>query len=124
MKSNKIIVVLLLILTIVTTGFSQEKVTLSGTITAANSNETVIGANIVIKSIPAYTTTNEYGFYSITIPKGNYKIEFSSIGFQTKEVTLDLNKNTKLDVSISENSEELKEVIILKRKPPTLKKLK
>ena len=92
MKSNKIIAVLLL-LTIITTGFSQEKVTLSGTITAANSNETIIGANVVIKSIPAYTSTNEYGFYSITIPKGNYKIEISSIGFQTKEINVDLNIN-------------------------------
>ena len=51
MKINKIIAVLFLLLTIIANGFSQEKVTLSGTITAANSNETVIGANIVIKSI-------------------------------------------------------------------------
>ena len=122
MKINKIISVLLLLLTIIATGFSQEKVTLSGTISASNSNETVIGANIVIKSIPAYTTTNEYGFYSITIPKGNYKIEISSIGFQTKEINLDLNKNTKLNVSISENSEELQEVIITEKKTTNTQK--
>jgi hypothetical protein len=122
MKSNKITATLLLLLTIITTGFSQEKVTLSGTITAANSNETIIGSNIVIKSIPAYTSTNEYGFYSITIPKGNYKIEISSIGFQTKEINVDLNKNTKLNVSISENSEELQEVIITERKTTNTQK--
>ena len=122
MKSNKIITALLLLLTIITTGFSQEKVTLSGTITAANSNETIIGSNVVIKSIPAYTSTNEYGFYSITIPKGNYKIEISSIGFQTKEINVDLNKNTKLNVSISENSEELQEVIITEKKTTNTQK--
>ena len=122
MKSNKITATLLLLLTIITTGFSQEKVTLSGTITAANSNETIIGSNIVIKSIPAYTSTNEYGFYSITIPKGNYKIEISSIGFQTKEINVDLNKNTKLNVSISENSEELQEVIITEKKTTNTQK--
>ena len=122
MKSNKITATLLLLLTIITTGFSQEKVTLSGTITAANSNETIIGSNIVIKSIPAYTSTNEYGFYSITIPKGNYKIEISSIGFQTKEINVDLNKNTKLNVSISENSEELLEVIITEKKTTNTQK--
>ena len=122
MKSNKITATLLLLLTIITTGFSQEKVTLSGTITAANSNETIIGSNIVIKSIPAYTSTNEYGFYSITIPKGNYKIEISSIGFQTKEIKVDLNKNTKLNISISENSEELQEVIITEKKTTNTQK--
>ena len=122
MKSNKITATLLLLLTIITTGFSQEKVTLSGTITAANSNETIIGSNIVIKSIPAYTSTNEYGFYSITIPKGNYKIEISSIGFQTKEINVDLNKNTNLNVSISENSEELQEVIITEKKTTNTQK--
>ena len=119
MKSNKITATLLLLLTIITTGFSQEKVTLSGTITAANSNETIIGSNIVIKSIPAYTSTNEYGFYSITIPKGNYKIEISSIGFQTKEINVDLNKNTNLNVSISE---ELQEVIITEKKTTNTQK--
>ena len=122
MKSNKIIAILLLLMTIIVPGFSQEKVTISGTITAANSNETIIGANIVIKEIPAYTSTNEYGFYSITIPKGNYKIEISSIGFQTKEITIDLNKNTKLNVSISENSEELQEVIITEKKTTNTQK--
>ncbi|MDH4403358.1 MAG: TonB-dependent receptor [Flavobacterium sp.] len=122
MKSNKITAAVLLLLTIITTGFSQEKVTLSGTITAANSNETIIGSNVVIKSIPAYTSTNEYGFYSITIPKGNYKIEISSIGFQTKEINVDLNKNTKLNVSISENSEELQEVIITEKKTTNTQK--
>jgi hypothetical protein len=122
MKSNKIIAILLLLMTVIVPGFSQEKVTLSGTITAANSNETIIGANIVIKEIPAYTSTNEYGFYSITIPKGNYKIEISSIGFQSKEITVDLNKNTKLNVSISENSEELKEVIITEKKTTNTQK--
>ena len=122
MKSNKIIAILLLLMTIIVPGFSQEKVTISGTITAANSNETIIGANIVIKEIPAYTSTNEYGFYSITIPKGNYKIEISSIGFQTKEITIDLNKNTKLNVSISENNEELQEVIITEKKTTNTQK--
>lgn len=122
MKLKKITTVLFLLLLIIETSFSQEKVTLSGTVTAANSNESVIGANVVIKSISAYTFTNEYGFYSITIPKGNYKIEISSIGFQTKEINLELNKNIKLNVSIYENSEELQEVIITEKKTTNTQK--
>lgn len=122
MISKKIITTLLLVLILVYSGFSQEKVTLSGVISASNSNETIIGVNVVIPAIPAYTTTNEYGFYSITIPKGNYKIAISSIGFQTKEVTLDLTKNTNYNISLSESGEELQEVIITEKKTTNTQK--
>lgn len=115
MNSNKIIAFLLLFFSTVTASFAQEKFTLSGVITDAKSNETVIGVNIVIGSIPAFTTTNEYGFYSITVPKGTYKVTVSSIGFQTEEIALDLNKNTKYNFSLTESGEELQEVIITEK---------
>ena len=99
MISKKIIAALILVFSFFYSGFAQEKVTLSGVISAANSNETIIGVTIAIPAIPAYTTSNEYGFYSITIPKGNYKIAISSIGFQTKEVILDLSKNTNYNIT-------------------------
>jgi hypothetical protein len=122
MIPKKIISVLLLFISVVFTSFGQEKVTLSGVISAANSNETIIGVTIAIPAIPAYTTSNEYGFYSITIPKGNYKIAISSIGFQTKEVTLDLSKNTNYNISLSESSEELQEVIVTEKKTTNTQK--
>jgi len=115
MNPNKIIAFLLLLLLSVSASFAQEKFTLSGVITAANSNETIIGVNVVITSIPAFTTTNEYGFYSITVPKGTYKVSVSSIGFLTEEITLDLNKNTKYNFSLTESGEELQEVIITEK---------
>ncbi|MEY3499596.1 MAG: hypothetical protein RL308_1265, partial [Bacteroidota bacterium] len=115
MNPNKIIAFLLLLLLSVSASFAQEKFTLSGVITAANSNETIIGVNVAITSIPAFTTTNEYGFYSITVPKGTYKVSVSSIGFLTEEITLDLNKNTKYNFSLTESGEELQEVIITEK---------
>jgi hypothetical protein len=115
MNSNKIIAFLLLLFLTVSASFAQEKFTLSGIITASNSNETIIGVNVAITSIPAFTTTNEYGFYSITVPKGTYKVSVSSIGFLTEEITLDLNKNTKYNFSLTESGEELQEVIITEK---------
>lgn len=115
MNSNKIIALYLLLLFSVTTSFAQEKFTLSGVITAAKSNETIIGVNVVIGSIPAFTTTNEYGFYSITVPKGTYKVTVSSIGFITEEITVDLTKSTKYNFSLTESGEELQEVIITEK---------
>ena len=92
--------------------FSQEKYTLSGTISDANSNETLIGVNIYIPEIKAATTTNEYGFYSITVPKGTYKVQISYLSFQTVEQNVTLDKNTKINFPLSSNEEQLQEVVI------------
>jgi hypothetical protein len=47
-----------------------------GTIIDANSNETLIGVNVVIPELKTGVTTNEYGF-TITLPKGNYTVQIS-----------------------------------------------
>jgi hypothetical protein len=92
--------------------FSQEKFTLSGIISDTNSNETLIGVNILIPELKAGVTTNEYGFYSITVPKGNYTIQITSLGFQTIEETFNLDKNTKKNFKLSGSENTLKEVVI------------
>ena len=61
---------------------AQQKFTFSGTISEANSNETLIGVTIVFPDINTGVTTNEYGFYSITLPKGEYTVVVSYLGFQ------------------------------------------
>ena len=95
--------------------FSQEKFTLSGIVSDSVSNETLIGVNVTIESIPAFTTTNEYGFYSITLPKGNYKVTISHIGYQGLESEISLTKNTKSNFSLVESGEELNEVIVTEK---------
>ncbi|MCB0455316.1 MAG: carboxypeptidase-like regulatory domain-containing protein, partial [Aequorivita sp.] len=55
------------------TAFSQEKFTLSGTISEAETGETLIGVNVIIPSLQTGTVTNQYGYYSITLPKGEYE---------------------------------------------------
>ena len=74
---------------------NRQKFTISGTISDANSNETIIGVNVLIPELKVGVITNEYGFYSITLPAGNYKIQITSIGFQTIEESVELNTNTK-----------------------------
>ena len=96
--------------------FSQEKFTLSGTISDSKNNETLIGVNIYIPALKIATTTNEYGFYSLSVPKGEYEIEISYVGYQTIQKSIALNQNTKQNFSISESGEELQEVIITDNK--------
>jgi hypothetical protein len=111
MISKKSILIFLLFITSFCS-YSQEKFTLSGTISDANSNETLIGVNILIPELKTGIITNEYGFYSITIPKGNYKIEITSLGFKTIEETIALNKNTKQNFKLTSSENVLQEVII------------
>jgi CarboxypepD_reg-like domain/TonB dependent receptor/TonB-dependent Receptor Plug Domain len=98
---------------------AQEKFTLSGTISDNNSNETLIGVNLFIPELKTGVTTNEYGFYSITIPKGNYSIRISYMGYQTLEDQLELNQNTKANFKLITNENTLKEVIITDTKTRT-----
>ncbi len=93
--------------------FSQQKFTLSGTITDANSNETLIGVNISILELKTGISTNEYGFYSLTLPKGIYKVRITSLGYQTIEETVNLNKNTKDNFKLTGIETNLQEVVIL-----------
>ncbi|HEY6142642.1 MAG TPA: TonB-dependent receptor [Flavobacterium sp.] len=120
MISKKIIALLLLFLTTLSS-FSQDKdssestkqkFTISGTITDANSNETLIGVNVSIPELKTGVTTNEYGFYSLTIPKGNYTLRITYLGFQTVEEKIQLTQNIKKSFKLSSGEQQLDEVIV------------
>lgn len=100
------------LLLIFSTVFAQEKFTLSGTIADDSSNETLIGASVYIKELQKAITTNEYGFYSISLPAGTYTVQISYVSFVTKEETIVLKSNVRKNVNLSSNSEELQEVVI------------
>ena len=93
-------------------GFGQEKVTLSGIVSDANNNETLIGVSVYVSELNIGTYTNEYGFYSITLPKGNYTLQISYIGFETFSEKLEIDQNVKKNFSLKESKQELKEVVI------------
>ncbi|UUF16775.1 MULTISPECIES: TonB-dependent receptor [Flavobacterium] len=115
MITKKISFLLIIIFTTLHS-FSQDKFTLSGTIKDSKNNETLIGVNIYIPALKIGTTTNEYGFYSITAARGEHQIEISYVGYQTIQQTITLNQNTKNNFSISESGEELQEVVITDNK--------
>jgi hypothetical protein len=96
-------------------GFAQEKHTISGTISDAKTNETLIGVNINLKGTNYFAITNEYGFFSITVPSGDYQILISYVGFETIDEKISLNENTKRNYSLSETGEQLQEVIITEK---------
>ena len=91
---------------------AQEKYTISGIITDSHSNETLIGVNIIVPELKTGTITNEYGFYSITLPEGSYNILISYLGFNTISESIDLSENKILNYQLSEATETLEEVVI------------
>jgi hypothetical protein len=92
--------------------FSQENSTLSGTIYDDYNNETLIGVSIYFPELNAGTTSNEYGFYSITVPKGNHKIQISYLGYSTVIETIVLLEKTSKNFNLKIASESLNEIII------------
>ncbi len=91
---------------------AQNKYTLSGVITEASSNETLIGVTIAIPSLRTGVTTNEYGFYSLTIPEGEYKLQISYLGFQDIVQEVSLTESQVLNFELVEEAEQLDEVVV------------
>jgi len=91
------------------TSFSQEKFTLSGTVSDSTKGEELINATIKVKGQNIGTQSNEYGFYSITLPAGTYTFVFVTIGYDAKEETVDLTKNTQLNLKLVNSNEKIKE---------------
>ena len=106
---NKIFI---LILCLSSSLFAQDKFTVSGFVKELSSSEELIGANIVCEDLSIGATTNSYGFYSISLPKGTYSIRYSFIGYKDKVVEVSMTKDKRLDVALELYTEELNEIVI------------
>ena len=91
---------------------AQEKFTISGYITTAESGEELIGATVAVKSLGTGVSANVYGFYSLTLPKGTYDVTYSFIGYDEQVKRVELTSNQKIDMELSEAVNEIDEVVI------------
>lgn len=93
-------------------GYSQVKYTLSGYVTDIRSGETLIGANVFLESNPGVgTSSNTYGFYSLTLPEGIHRIIWSYVGYQPFAAEIDLREDTNFNITLSEGV-EMQEVVV------------
>lgn len=94
---------LLCILTISIGLSSQNTFTLNGYIKDQKTGETLIGANVVnLNNQTLGTSSNTYGFYSLTLEEGIYKIAFSYLGYEDQIFEIELNKNLTFNVDLGE----------------------
>ena len=91
---------------------AQEKFTINGTIKDASNGEALIGATVFIAEIKGGSTTNEYGFYAVTLPTGTYSIHYSYVGFLSVPKTVELDKNVQINVELVPETEQLQEVVV------------
>lgn len=91
---------------------AQNKYTVSGRIKDAATGEVLIGAAVVVPSLGTGVVTNEYGFYSLTIPQGNYTLIFRYIGFQEVKKEVILNKDVSLNIELGESAKTMDEAVV------------
>jgi len=91
---------------------AQTKYTVSGTVKQKSSGETLIGASVTVVEKPAVgVITNEYGFYSLSLPPGNYTLLFSYVGYTQELIPVNLNANTTISISLVDEV-TLQEVVV------------
>jgi len=110
---------ILFFLTLFTSTFSiaQEKFSISGTVTDASSGEGMIGVKVRVLNLQGFgSTSNEYGFYSITLEPGEYVLEYRFFGFETIVDSIRLDQDLTLNRELGEEATEIEQVVITSRK--------
>lgn len=91
----------------------SKSATISGFVRDAKNGETLTGAVIYLKEKSTVgITTNSYGYFSLTLPTGNYTIIVQYLGYKAKTISLDLQENVKVTIDLEEESITLKEITI------------
>ena len=107
----------LLFLFVLNFGFCfSQNITLSGYLEDIETGESLIGANILVEEINIGVSTNNYGFFSLTIPKGNYTIICSYIGYANLKSSINLNSNASKKFKLKSSSFQIDEVKISAKK--------
>jgi len=90
---------------------AQNKYTISGYVRDSLSGETLIGSSVSISGQGKGITSNQYGFYSITLPQGRYTVAASFTGYGSEGLEIDLNGSKEIDFSLLQRS-MMQEVIV------------
>lgn len=92
---------------------AQEKHTISGVIKSQSTGETLIGATIKVSgNTQLIAISNEYGFYSMSLPNGNYSIEVKTVGAKPYQQDIVLDQNMTLNIAMEDAQNQLETVTV------------
>jgi hypothetical protein len=92
---------------------AQQSITISGYIKDNKTKESLIYANIFVTNCKSSTQTNQYGFYSVTIPyEDTIGLVVSYVGYLPQAKKLVTKSNLRLDIFLEISSNSLSEVVI------------
>ncbi|PBQ34805.1 hypothetical protein CNR22_03840 [Sphingobacteriaceae bacterium] len=92
---------------------AQTKYTISGTVKDKKTGEQMIGTVIKVEELKGTgVACNEYGFYSLTLPEGNYTLKASMLGYADFVLKINLNKNTKQEILLEDAAKIMDEVVV------------
>ena len=91
---------------------AEKKHTVSGTVKDMETGESLIGATVFVDSLMKGTITNSYGFFSLTLPEGQYKINISYIGYSLQSFKINLDKNIVMNRSLQPDYNLLEGVVV------------
>ncbi|SIP93458.1 TonB-dependent receptor [Chryseobacterium sp. RU33C] len=84
-----------------TLAMAQQTYSVSGTVKDKKNGELLIGVSVKVNEDPTINViANEYGFYSLSLPQGNYTIIISTPGYQDFEQKVNVDQNIKLDLPL------------------------
>lgn len=92
------------------------RVTLNGYVKDSLSGESIIGATVAVNGQSKGVMSNQYGFYSITLDKGNYTINVSHISYVGRSVSINLDSNHTLDFELVSKSAAIGEVVVYSKR--------
>jgi len=93
----------------------EERYTISGYVEDAETGEKLIAANVFEPEKSKGTTTNVFGFYSLTLPKDSVYLSITYVGYDTKYYRLYLDKDITMNFSLGIGA-ELEEVVVTAEK--------
>jgi hypothetical protein len=96
---------------LITPLLKAQNFTLSGYLRDQETGEELLYGSVAVKNTSDGVTTNEYGFYSLTLPAGNYEIVYSYVGYQDQSMQVELNEDRRIDIELGSGM-TLEEVVV------------
>lgn len=101
---------------------AKDKIFLTGRVLNSRSGEPVISASIFVEKLNTGVVTDQYGYYTISLPAGLHVLSVQSIGMKDAKYQVHMNSEGVLNIELKEQVRTLKEVVVSAQKVSNITK--